>query len=172
MIWVLKKDGTAEAFDRRKLAAAIWRAMSRTRASYDHAARLAEAIETYIRRSRTRCVSSAAVFEMTLKALKYVGIPDAAESAEEYAQWRGLLRKQLRIRHEGDRLTMWEKSWLFEFAQRGWQVSRRTARIFAGQVEEDLLRSGQTVVHRADVIEALNRMMAEYGLADALPARL
>lgn len=171
-IWVLKRDGTSERFDVAKLTAAIWRAMSRTGASYEHAAKLAEAVGTYVIGSHSSCVSSAAVFEMVLKALKYVNIAEAAEAAENYCRRRSLLRRQLRIRHEGGRLTMWAKGWVCQFAFRSWRISRRTARILAGQVEQEILRSGQGIVSRSKVISTLNCLIAAYGLADAVPARL
>ena len=169
-IQVLKRDGTAEAFDHRKLAAAIWRAMSRKSATYEHARRLGEAVETYIIRKGNLCVSSSAVFEMTLKALRYVGLPKAAESAETYRAWRSLLRQQLRIKHKEGQLTLWDKNWLLQFASRSWHISPATARILAGKIEVDLLRSGESIVPRHKVIDLLNRSVTEYGLADAVPA--
>jgi len=171
-IQVLKRDGTAEAFDSRKLAASIWRAINCRSATYEHARRLAEAVETYIIRKGCRCVSSSAVFEMTVKALRHVGLLKAAESAENYRAWRSLLRQQLRIKHDEGRLTLWDKGWLLEFATRSWHISPAVARILAGKIELDLLRSGESIVPRQKVIGLLNRSVAEYGLADAVPASL
>ena len=171
-VQVLKRDGTAEGFDGRKLAASIWRSMDRDSTSYEHARRLAEAVETYIIRKGKACVSSSAVFEMTVKALRHVGLPHAAQSAETYRIWRSLLRKELRIQHEEGQLTLWDKNWLLEFASRSWHISPRTARILAGKVELDLLRDNEGIVPRQKVIDLLNRVVAEYGLADAVPAGL
>jgi hypothetical protein len=170
-ISVVKHDGTSEPFDTHKLAGTIWRAM-RGRGDYLHALRLAEAVRTYVVSRHAPSVTSAAVFEMTIKAMKYVGLGAAAEAAENYAEWRGLLRQQLRIRHDGGHVTRWEKGWLFEFARRSWRISRATARILAGKVEEELLRSGREEMHREEIVEALNSVVAGFGLADAVPARL
>jgi len=169
-IQVLKRDGTIEAFDCRKLAASICRTMSRKTVNYEHAARLSEAVETYICRKGDHCLSSSAIFEMTLKALKYVGLTTAADRAEHYRAWRSMLRGQLRIEHEQGRLTLWDKGWLLEFARRSWHISPETARIFAGKIELELLRSGESIVARQQVVHMLNRSVAEYGLADAVPA--
>ena len=172
MVQVLKRDGSVEGFDPRKLAAAIWRSMRGTSGTFEHARRLAEAVELYLPRRGVKCISSTALFEMTLKALRYVGILPAAQAAEEFRRRRDLLRGKLRIRHEGGRITYWDKGWLCEFAQRSWGVSPQTGRILAGRIELELFALPEMVISRQKVLEMLNRMMAEYGLADAVPARL
>jgi hypothetical protein len=171
-IQVVKADRSVERFDSLKLTGAMWRAMEETGGSFDNARRLAGAIETYLRRRNRRRVSSATVFDMTVKAFRYVGLPAAAETAEAYRNWRNVLRKQLRIRYEQGRLTFWDKSWLCEFACRSWHVSRGTARFFAGKIELMLLRGDEAIVDRQAVVAMLNRMVLEYGLADAVPVEL
>ena len=90
-IRVLKRDGRTEALDLSKLAAAMWRAMCSitpgsargvTPASgrYRDALDLADAIGIYLRRTNRTCVSSAAIFEMTLKVLRRVRLSDAADA--------------------------------------------------------------------------------------------
>lgn len=168
-IRVLKRDGSVEAFDARKLSAAIWGAMQGGGARFEHARRMGEAVETYLRRCGGGCVSSSAVFEMVVKALRHVGLFAAADAAESYCKWRNTLRRQLRIRYNTGNLTFWDKGWLCQFARRSWGVSSATARILAGQVEIDLIRGNDLVVSREAVIDALNRLMSKYGLADAVP---
>jgi hypothetical protein len=102
--------------------------------------------------------------------LQYVGQPLAARRLQEHRSWRLARRGELRIRHERGKLTLWEKGWLAEFAQRCWRLSNRTARILAGQVEADLLRGPAREVPRQEIIDRLNEITAAYGLADAVPA--
>ena len=170
-IRVLKREGSVEFLDSQKLAASMWRAMRETHASFDHARQLAEAIKTYLSRRVGGCVSSSAIFEMTVKAFRHVGLDAAAEAAEAYQTWRNIGRTQLRIRHEGERLTYWDKEWLCEFAARSWHVSHAAARMLAGRVELQLLQQGHKVIARQAVINLLNRLVSEYGLADAVPVR-
>ena len=170
-IRVLKRDQSVEAFDARKLAVSMWRAMGRNRARFEHAGRLAEAVEFYLLRRGTTCVSSSAVFEMSLKAMRHVGLEEAADVGESYCIWRNALRKQLRIRYNTGKLTFWDKGWLCEFARRSWCLRPATARILAGKIELDLFRRLDLVISREAVIEALNQLISEYGLADALPVR-
>jgi len=168
-IRVLKRDRSVELFHVGKLAGAMWRAADGARAKFEDIRRIAEAVEMYLIRRGTRCVSSQAVFEMALKALRHVGLAPAAEAAERYRQWRMLLRGQLRVRHEEGKLTYWDKGWLRDFACRSWRIMPTTARILAGIVELRLLRGDDTIVRRQAVVDMLNDVMAEYGLADAVP---
>lgn len=169
MICVRKRDETLEPFDRWKLTGSIWRAMQETQGSYEHARRLCEAAQIYLKRGGEQCVSSRALFEMMLKALRYVGLEEAAESAEAFHKWRNALRTELRIRHDGGAVTYWEKGWVCEFASRSWNISRSVGRLVAGKIELELLLGGERTVWRGEVIEQLNRLISEYGLADAVP---
>ncbi len=58
MIRVLKRDGTVEPFDTRKLAGAMWRAMRGTPGRYEDACQLALAMKIYIGRDTVKVVSS------------------------------------------------------------------------------------------------------------------
>ena len=169
MIRVLKRDGQAEEFDSLKLASAIWRAMGAGRDTYSQALYFADAVRFYLLRGRQVCVSSAALFEMCVKLLQYVGQPLAAQQMQEHRSCRLARRRELRIRHERGELTLWEKGWLSEFAQRSWRLSNRTARILAGQVETELLRGAAREVSRQEIIDRLNEITAAFGLVDAVP---
>ncbi len=168
-IRVLKRDGQAEEFDGLKLAAAIWRAMGGGQDFYPQALYFSDAIRFYVSRGRQGCVSSAAIFEMCVKLLQYVGQPLAARRMQEHRSWRMARRRELRIRHERGKLTLWEKGWLAEFARRSWRLSTRTARILAGQIEADLLQGSAREIPRQEIINRLNEITAAYGLADAVP---
>jgi len=168
-IRVIKRDRSLERFDAAKLAAAMGRAMGSRGVAMEHARQLADAVEIYLRRRRVRCVTSSALWEMALKALWFVGLSEAAEAAERYRDWRQVLRRRLRVRHDGGKVTYWEKGWLSELAGRSWHVLPTTARIAAGEVEMILLRQDAETVSREEVTDTLNRVMSEFGLADAVP---
>ena len=169
MIRVLKRDGKAEEFDGLKLAATIWRAMGGGKEAYSQAVFFSDAVRFYLSRSRRGCVSSAALFEMCVKLLQHIGQPLAARRLQEHRSWRLARRREFRIRHERGKLTLWEKGWLADFAQRCWGLSPGTARTLAGQVEADLLRTPAREVPRQEIINRLNEITAAYGLADAVP---
>lgn len=169
-IQVIKRDGAGEAFDLPKLAASIWGAMQLRRGGcYLDAMELAKAVETYIERIGWPVVSSAAVFEMTVKVLRRVHFRDSADTYETLRQVRKARRKQFRVVHPNGRVTMWDKSWLAKVGCGSWQLSQRTSRILAGQVEADLLAGSGRWASREDIIDKLNQLVAEYGLADAVP---
>lgn len=169
MIRVIKRDGSFEAFDLAKLAASIWGAMKSRHGSYFDAMELAKAVSVYIERMDWPIVSSAAIFEMTLKVLRRVYFTDSARAYEEAHQFRKSRRKQFRIVHGNGRVTMWDKSWLAKVACRSWQLSPGTARILAGHVEAQLLSDGGRWISRNDAIATLNELVAQFGLADAVP---
>ena len=169
---VVKRDGTEEAFDVHKLAAALFRAMRASGGRFRDADQLAQAIGIHLRRCGWSRVSSAAIFEMAIKVLRRCRLMRAAESLQSSRTERRLRRSRLRVRHHDGRTTLWDKSWLGELAQRSWFLSPRTGRLLAGEVEGALLGAEATVVSRQDVLDMLNERVAQYGLADAVPVRL
>jgi len=170
-IRVVKRDGSVERFDPAKLASSIWRVMQVEKGCFNHARQLAEAIGAHlVRRSGPRS-SSRAVFEMTVKALRYVGLSLSADLMERHRSWRQNRRNRLQVRHENGMVTLWDKAWLKEFTVRSWHISPRAARIIATEVEQQLLSANRNIVLRQEVLEMLNCAMAEYGLADAVPVQ-
>lgn len=169
-IRVIKRDRSVEVFDVRKLAGAIWRASIGGEAMYSHAVQISEALEVYLLRKRETCLTSSAIFEMAIKALHCVGLSDAARRSEAFRSLRGELRNRVRIVHEGGRQTRWDKGWLVKLAANCWLVSPETARIVAGRVERRIFSRNIDRLGREEVIAMLNEVMAEYGLADAVPA--
>lgn len=168
---VLKRDGSAEGFSRRKLAASMWRAMKGTCGKFRDAAELARAVEIYLVRRGCLCTSSAAVLEMTMKVLRRVGLPAAADAMESHSSWRSSRRKHLRVLQDGGRLTRWDKSWLAKFVCRSWDLLPVTGRIVAGIVELELLAEPCRELSRQEVIVRMNECVASLGLADAVPVR-
>jgi len=168
---VLKRDGTAEDFDRRKLAGTMWRSMKGTCAELRDATELSHAVELYLLRRRCPCVSSAAVLEMTVKVLRRVGLGPAADALEFHHSWRGIRRKLIRVGHDGGRVTAWDKGWLSKFVCRSWDVLPATGRIVASMLENDLLGDKQTRFTREELIRRMNECVAALGLADTVPVR-
>jgi len=168
-IQVLKRNGKAEEFDELKLACAFWRAMGGRRESRPVAVHLSQAVRFYLSREQHSCISSAAIFEMCVKVLVHAELLEAASMLQAHWSWRQGRRRELRVRHDFGKVTLWDKSWLADFAQRSWRLSRRSARILAEQVETDLLKDGPQEVARDEVIARLNDAVSAYGLADAVP---
>jgi hypothetical protein len=170
-VHIQKRDGQWEPFDRRKLAAAMWRAMPPASGRYLDVCDLAAAIEIYLQRKDRHSITSRAVFEMTLKVLRRAGFCEAAEGMEEYALRRSLRRRAVTVLHAGGRCTCWNKHWLVEKVRTSWNLSRPVSRIIAGQVEDEVLARRCRQVVRDELMMLLNRRVSQFGLADAVPVR-
>ena len=168
-IRVLKRDGSTETFDVRKLAAAMWRAMQRHGGRYKDAYDLAVAIDIYLKRRAFKCVSSAAIFEMSMKVLCRVDMSDAAGSFEVHRRRRDEQRRMLCVRPDRGAVTYWDKSWLRELVCWCWNLSPTTGRIIAGELESELLDGGPRLLERAEIVQLLNERVVAFGLADAVP---
>ena len=171
-IRIVKRDGTQEPFDAGKLATSMFQGMRQTSGRYCDAWQLAEAIESHLRRRKNRRTSSDAVFEMAVEVLRRSGFTTAGYVLQAHRSWRLLRRQRLQVRHEGGRATLWDKSWLSQLAQGSWFLAPTTGRILAGQIEQILLAAEIKVVPRQDVVEMLNELVVQYGLADAVPVRI
>ena len=170
-IRVVKRDRRTEDFDPYKLAGAMWRAMCGCGGAYATACTLAGAIEDYLaRRSRITKVTAGAVFEMSTKTLRSVGMPQAAVAMEEYRCRRRRLRTCTRLQDSRGRAIRWDKGFLKAFLQNSWGLAPGAANAIASQVEMEVLTLPRDLrLHPAVIIELLNERMAEYGLADAVP---
>ncbi|HUT01560.1 MAG TPA: ATP cone domain-containing protein [Phycisphaerae bacterium] len=171
-IRVIKRDGTEERFEAAKLAGAIFTALRETSGEYGDACRLALAIEVYLDRSGWGSISSGAIFDMAVKVLRRSGLAAAGGLLQRWHSRRHRRRQGLCIRHDDDTVTLWDKTWLSQWAERSWFLSRGTARILAGEIEQELLAREVVLVSRRDVLNLLNERVAQYGLADAVPVRL
>jgi hypothetical protein len=170
-IQVRKQDGTLEAFDVRKLAGAMWRATATGEGRYGDALELARAIEIYLVRGGRRTVTSAALFEMTLRVLRRAGWCRPAAAMEAHRTRRRVRRVGVRLVHNADQVSLWDKGWLVERAKASWSLSTSTARTIVGQIEREVLAGGIEQVHRDEVLAMLDRWVSELGLADAVPVR-
>jgi ATP cone domain-containing protein len=168
-IQVRKRDGSQEGFDVLKLAASMWWGIRRAGGRYQHARDLSDAIRLHLLRGKRQWITSAALFEMAIKVLRRVRMPDAAEVLETHRLWRRRKRSGFMVHHGDGRMTFWDKTWLSDHVCRSWRLSPTTARIVAGYVEADLLARPALVVTREHVLDRMNRCVAACGLADAVP---
>lgn len=168
-IRIRKQDGGREAFDIEKLTGSLRRGMRQVGVSAEGACELARAIHIHLQRRRRRLISSSAVFEMVLKALRQVRMGETAEILELHRMLRAVRRRLLYVRHEDGNVTMWDKSWLAKLAEGIWCLSPGTARILAGEVEIHLLPQEEREVSRREVLDLLNQKVSQFGLADAVP---
>jgi len=169
MVEVLKRDGSTEAFDPAKLGGVFRKGMHRLGIPSCNADDLGMAVEIYLQRTRQNVVSSSAVFEMSIKALRHVDMDDVAEVLELTHALRTARRRDLRVRQDDGRLTAWDKGWLANIGGRMWCLSPKCARIMAAEVEEELLEDDTVEVSRYEVLEMFNLCVFEFGLADAVP---
>lgn len=168
-IQVLKRDGSTESFQVRKLASAMHRGMRDTRGRLCDAIDLSVAVGIYLARSRTRMVATSAIFEMAIKVLRRCRYFHAADSMEAYRAWRARRRDQMRILHEDGTASGWDKAWLTGLACQSWRLSPTTASVLAGQIERELLESDRTELHVEEGLEWLRRLVDACGLGEAVP---
>ena len=171
-IRVRKRDGSDEPFCPYKLTGAMWRGMEGAGGRPHDARSLADAIHVHLKRTGEEEISSLAVFEMVMSVLRRVGLEQACDVLEVHRLWRSARRETLLVDHGHGQITLWDKTWLSEYVMRAWGLLRSTARIIAGQVEENLLAEGTLLVTRGGVLELMNRHVVEFGLADAVPVSL
>ena len=171
-IKIRKRDGSVEVFDEQRLRGVIARGIVAAGEDFTFAGELASAVHFYLKSSRQYLVASSVLFEMVLKAMQRVNMHTAARRLELHHSAREMRRRLIRVSHGDHLTTLWDKSWLAEFACRSWNVSRRTGRILAGEVEKTILRDSGTVVQRSEIIGMLNELVGQYALADAVPVEM
>jgi len=170
-VQVRKRDGSVEDFNTHKLAAAIWRAMAGSCGRYGDACDLATAIRIYLDRTGRVEISSAALFEMVVKVLRRVRMNHAAGLLEAHRSRRAEARDRITVLDGRGRRLPWDKTALAAAVQQSWNLSRTTARILAGRLESRFLLGRRRTVRRTTLIARLNALVAEFGLADAVPVR-
>ncbi len=168
-IFILKRDGSIEPFDKHKLRACLLRALPPHEGCLDRATALSSAIRCYIIRRRERCVTSAAVMEMVLAALRAVSLPITAERMEDWHAQRLEMRNRLVLHHSDTASSNWSKDWLVQQAKAQWGIGTVSARIIAGHIERILMAGGCLAITRAEVIAMLEQQVSAFGLVLACP---
>ena len=164
-ICIQKRNGTGEAFDRNKLRACLLRVLDGQDENFSYAHSLSAAILCYLRRRKTTCITSAALLEIVLAALRSVGLPEAADRLEQHYMDRADLRSRLRITHdEAGLATSWSKDWLVQQAVCRWGMSSGAAKALAGEVEQRLADRRGYEISREKLLEMLDGLAESYGL--------
>jgi len=169
-IRVLKRDGTIERFDPHKLRGCLLRVLPVGDGRVYVSGALSAAVRQHILRREPRCVSSAAILEMALAALRAANLTAAAERLEREHTARSEMRTKLTVSCRDGGLMAWSKDWVVRFAEERWSLGRTAARILAGRVEHQLMRRSARRVERKKVINMLARLVSAYGLATSSPA--
>ncbi|MFW6154424.1 MAG: ATP cone domain-containing protein [Planctomycetota bacterium] len=164
MIQVLKRDGAVEPFCVDRLRACLRRVLRPTGQADTLPRLLCEAIAIHLRRRGTAKVSSAALFEMVLLALRETDQPSAGDALEAHRRWRHRARRALRLVDEDGRLRAWDRGWLTGRIQSRWALSRPAARALGAIIEAELLgRPGELSQRRID--DLIDERVENYGLA-------
>ena len=165
---VIKRDGSLEPFDVNKLAASI-RRVSRYD-EYHHAVGFAEGIRVHLLRKGILTVGTDDILEMVQKIMAERE-SHAMITMELHSRLRQEIRKDIFIKHENDTCVAWDKSWAAGLIHRTWDVSMSVSRIFAGEIEMELLENARSVFDRDELVRMMNEMVMAFGLADAVPVR-
>ncbi|MHC4716943.1 MAG: ATP cone domain-containing protein [Planctomycetota bacterium] len=165
MICVLKRDGTSEPFDRYKLRGCLLGLLKSLGEELWHAEVLSSAVGQYLRRRGIRCITSAALLEMVLTALRISGLGDVGGELERRHRARLGMRNRLVLDHGSGVRTAWSKDWLVGRLRARWGLGRAAARVLAGEVELDLMARGSTRIGREEVARMLTERVASCGLA-------
>ena len=164
MIQVLKRDGAVEPFSADRLRACLWRVLRCGDQGNLLPRLLCEAIAIHLRRRGTAKVSSAALFEMALLALRETDQPAAADALEEHRRWRHQARRTLWLIGEDGRRRPWDRGWLTARLQSRWAISRPAARAIGGILESELLGQADPLpAQRLD--DLIDERVENYGLA-------
>ena len=164
MIQVLKRAGEPEPFDRRRLRLCLWRAMRGGDAAFTHADRLSEAIGLFVGQRGCRVVSSRALLEMALRALRKTGRAAAGDALEAHSRQRQRARRQLTVVHDNGRRSRWDRHWVTQQVRHRWRIGRPAARAISAEIERHLLARGGEVSRDA-VLDLVDERVENYGLA-------
>lgn len=170
MISVIKRDGSTEGFERLKVRSCLMRALAGEIDGLYQADVLSSALEFYLHRRKLRCISSPALMEMVLTALKAAGQKRAARRMERFHARRMGLRGRLVLHHGFGPPTAWSKEWLAHHARSLYDLGATAARILAGDVELQLLRRRRREIGRGEVMRMLHREAQAFGLTALSPA--
>ncbi len=163
-IHVLKRDNSTEPLAPAKLRLCLWRGLSGSGGRFEQAQWLTDAIAAHLRRAGQPTISSGALFEMAVNALRATGHRSAAAAVEAHHQWRQRARRSLAVRNELGLATAWDRGWLTDTLADRWALSRPTARALSGILEDDLLGSIDELPERA-LLDRADELIEQFGLA-------
>jgi hypothetical protein len=165
---LVKSDGGVEAFERSKLRRCIELAMRASRRDPHIADALSRAIELHLRDwPDRRPPTTEHVFHCVQRALSETGLDPAAQFLSRHRRSRAGRRSALVVIGAGgvdSRPAPWKKSLVSDLLERRHGLSRSTARILAGEIEERVLSLGYRVVTARLIVELVRSELAAWGL--------
>ncbi len=164
MIQVVKRDNAVDPLNADQLRGCLWRVMAPFGSPFARTHHLSRAIVLYLHKKSINSVTSRALFEMVVRALRQTRHAAAADALETHHRWRSDARRHLTVVHDNGQRTGWDRTWLVQQIQRRWDVSRPAARALSAGVEIDLL-GGAGDVGRQRVLDLADERIENYGLA-------
>lgn len=171
-LWIVKRDGSHEAFDFAKLRRCVGAAMRACRYDDACADALCRAVRMHLDEARRRPPSSEYVFRCVQSVLNETGLADVAEQLAGHRKVRDGRRRALAVigaRNGGAEAAPWEKSRVARSLERRYQLTHSTARILAGEIEQRVLALEYRVVSAALVDELVRNELMSWGLATVPP---
>lgn len=167
-IMLVKRDGGVEAFERPKLRRCLGLAMRASRRDPHIADALSRAIEIHLQDwPDRRPPTTEHVFHCVQRALAETGLEPAAQFLSRHRRSRAGRRSALVVsgsRGANSRPAPWKKSLVSDLLQSRHGLSRSTARILAGEIEERVLSLGYRVVTARLIVELVRSELAAWGL--------
>lgn len=178
-IWVRKRDGASEPFQKSKLVSLLHAAMAAVgEGSGTLAVEMADAISAHVASQREGAVlRTRQIADLVQRALDETGLPDTAVRIRDTGRHRDYLRRQVRVLAWKASLgkqvpRRWNKSVLVQRLMRQHDLDAPVARLVAGRVEDIVLSLGLHVVTGGLVAELAASELLAWGLAPiAAPAR-
>lgn len=184
MVLVVKRGGGTEPFKFEKLRRCFWRALGGEGWSFQSAECLSQAVGIYLRREDRWRVSSRALLEIALRALRQTGHEDAAKELEWHHRHRLGARRRLKVTQTarpGESKAVeawvfrWDRDWVTRQIEQRWDISRAAAAAISADIEAELLES-PSHIDRDALIDLLDERVEHYGLAPwcllaSMPAR-
>jgi hypothetical protein len=184
MVLVLKRGGGTEPFKLEKLRRCFWRALGGEGFTFQSAECLAQAVGIYLRREDRWRVSSRALLEIAIRALRQTGHDDAAKEVEWHHRHRLGARRRLKVTQParpGESTTTeswafrWDRDWVTRQIEQRWDIGRAAAAVISADIESELLEK-KSDIDRQALLDLIDERVEHYGLAPwcllaSMPAR-
>jgi hypothetical protein len=173
MVLVVKRGGGTEPFSPEKLRRCFWRALGGETDLFQSAECLSQAVGIYLKRENRWRISSRALLEIAIRALRQTGHDQAAKDLELHHRDRLGARRQLKVTQAAQPgesnstntwTFRWDRDWVTRQIEQRWQVSRTAAAVISADIEEELL-STQTQIDRQALLDLIDERVDHFGLA-------
>jgi hypothetical protein len=184
MVLVVKRGGGTEPFKLEKLRRCFWQALGGEGCLFQSAQCLAQAVGIYLRREDRWRISSRALLEIAMRALRQTGYEDAASQLEGYHRRRLGARRRLKVTQAprpgelaaSEMWTFrWDRDWVTRQIEQRWAVGRPAAAVISADIESELLEN-KSHIDRQALLDLIDERVEHYGLAPwcllaSMPAR-